>query len=257
MKRQAQIILQLAVDDAVSASERTFLGLFWEPLSYCVVLVVLGPLYARIMGIPLWDYMVYFASGWFAWKLLSGFVTHGCTTFWRHRRLINDVNLPMWFYPFSQSITQFMLGLLVLPVLALLLVWKGDIDVLSMVMLVPALFVLLATGFALAVILGYLSVVIRDTHLIVDNAMRILFFVTPVIWQVESLATAGLDAPRVRALYVDLNPVYHYLEVVRSPLMGQDAAMMNWLVVLGLTLLLSLVAAYILGTRAHLIAYHL
>ena len=57
--------------------------------------------------------------------------------------------------------------------------------------------------------------------------MQILFFVTPIIWKPELLADHWL---------LQLNPFYHLVEIVRSPLLGASPTVLNYGVVLLTTL---------------------
>jgi ABC-2 type transport system permease protein/lipopolysaccharide transport system permease protein len=45
-----------------------------------------------------------------------------------------------------------------------------------------------------------------------------------------------------RGIFVNVNPFYHYLEVVRQPLLGHAPTTLNWIVVVGMTMLLGLVS---------------
>ena len=61
-----------------------------------------------------------------------------------------------------------------------------------------------------------------------DSIVRIAFFVTPIIWMPESLPG--------RAVLLEFNPFFHYVELVRAPLLGQAPEFVSWLAVLGMTL---------------------
>jgi ABC-type polysaccharide/polyol phosphate export permease len=51
--------------------------------------------------------------------------------------------------------------------------------------------------------------------------MQLVFFMTPIIWMIDSL--------RVNRKVVDLNPVYYFIEVVRQPLLGSVPDLNIWL----------------------------
>ena len=57
--------------------------------------------------------------------------------------------------------------------------------------------------------------------------MRISFFVTPILWMPEMLPN--------RAVFVDFNPFFHYLELVRAPLLGNVPQATSWFTVAGIT----------------------
>jgi ABC-type polysaccharide/polyol phosphate export permease len=60
---------------------------------------------------------------------------------------------------------------------------------------------------------GIISARFRDIPQFVTNIMSAIFFVSPVIWKVETLGT--------HAYLAYLNPIAHLLDIVRAPLLGQ------------------------------------
>ena len=62
---------------------------------------------------------------------------------------------------------------------------------------------------------------------LVGGAHGFNFFLTPIIWQPSLLPG--------RALALDVNPFFHFVEVVRAPLLGQAPALLSWYAVLGAT----------------------
>jgi ABC-type polysaccharide/polyol phosphate export permease len=56
--------------------------------------------------------------------------------------------------------------------------------------------------------------------------MRFLLFFTPVFWIPDR-------SSHLRGLLVDLNPLYHFLTIVRDPILGHVPALNHYLVALG------------------------
>ena len=55
--------------------------------------------------------------------------------------------------------------------------------------------------------------------------MQVAFFLTPIIWKPELLAD--------RVAFVLVNPFFHFVELVRAPLLGQAPSPLTWTVALG------------------------
>ena len=70
--------------------------------------------------------------------------------------------------------------------------------------------------------------------MIAASVIQILFFFTPIIWNVDQLRTSKLVA--------ELNPFYHLVEIVRMPLLGHSPPLSTWFVALGVTAVGYLVA---------------
>lgn len=64
---------------------------------------------------------------------------------------------------------------------------------------------------------------------------------TPIIWNDETLRRQG--AGRWSSI-VELNPLLHYLDIVRAPLLGAHQELRHWLVVLVLTVVGWMLAAF-------------
>jgi ABC-2 type transport system permease protein len=61
--------------------------------------------------------------------------------------------------------------------------------------------------------------------------VQLLFFLTPIVWIYEDLLGSPNEAIAERARLVEFNPLLHFLEIVRQPLLGQDQAPRHWIVV--------------------------
>jgi ABC-type polysaccharide/polyol phosphate export permease len=67
----------------------------------------------------------------------------------------------------------------------------------------------------LGVVFGTIGARFRDFPPIVSSALTLSFYVTPIIWQPESLPAEFRD------MVVLFNPLFHLMELVRQPLLGE------------------------------------
>ena len=58
---------------------------------------------------------------------------------------------------------------------------------------------------------------------------------TPIVWTTRTLYSNNTMSERARL--AELNPLYHYMEIMRSPLMGLDVAPYHWYIVIGFTVI--------------------
>jgi lipopolysaccharide transport system permease protein len=72
-------------------------------------------------------------------------------------------------------------------------------------------------------ILALVSSRYRDIQPLVGSTMQIAMFVTPILWNRDRLS-GPLNA------LIDFNPLFHYIEVIRAPLMGQAPEAWTWIV---------------------------
>jgi ABC-type polysaccharide/polyol phosphate export permease len=84
---------------------------------------------------------------------------------------------------------------------------------------------------------------------VVNVATQIVFFFTPILWQVETLKN--------RTYLAEMNPVYHWIEIVRAPLLGHMPTINDYLWTGASLVVLSILAAYYLGRYRSRIAFWL
>ena len=87
----------------------------------------------------------------------------------------------------------------------------------------------------------------RDVPPIVQSAMSVLFFLTPVLWDRHTA--------KQNSLFVDLNPFYHLIEVVRAPMLGNPPPPLSWLVVSVMAVVGSIYAFLFFSRYRRRIAY--
>ena len=93
---------------------------------------------------------------------------------------------------------------------------------------VPGLALVLVNGVWVAILLGMFCLRFRDVPQVVSSIMQISMLITPLFWPADTLT--GIK----RFVFVDLNPLYHVLDVVRAPLVGRvpDAISYGFMVAL-------------------------
>ncbi|CDX46173.1 Putative ABC-type permease protein (fragment) [Mesorhizobium plurifarium] len=86
---------------------------------------------------------------------------------------------------------------------------------------------------------------------VLQNFLQVLFYVTPVMWQIKTL-------PESSSRYlVDFNPFYHLVTIVREPLLGEAPSMLSWGVVIAMMALGWFFAIWFFGRYRRRIAYWL
>ena len=213
---------------------RSVLGPFWLTISMGVLVAALGTLYGMLLRVELVDYAPFLALGFIVWALISGVITEGCTAFIGAEGIIRQVGLPLSVHVYRLLWRNFLIlchnSVVFVIVAAIFGVWPGWAGLLA----VPGLALLCLNGIWAGLLLGIICARFRDVPPIAASVVRILFFVTPIIWMPELMPG--------RAFVLDFNPFYHLVEVVRAPLLGKVPGLGSWLVVLGVTVAGGLVA---------------
>ena len=117
---------------------------------------------------------------------------------------------------------------------------------------IPALFLIALNCVWVALCFGILSTRYRDISPLLASLVQLLFFMTPIIWNEATLQAQGAGK---WARIVELNPILHYLDIVRAPLLGAEQAWHHWVVVLSLTVIGWIFAALAMRQYRARVAY--
>ena len=99
----------------------------------------------------------------------------------------------------------------------------------------------------LGLLLAIVSARFHDLVEIVASALRIVFFITPILW------FPGMEG-RFNFL-LTANPFYHLIEICRSYIVGGSAPISSWIIVLVITLAGWLVTAILYDKYKNRIAF--
>ena len=217
---------------------KTMLGPVWVLLGPTLFILTLGLLFSDVSNVPAEIFVPHLSIGFVVWTLVSGFVIGSTTVFPRNRAQILQGGMSLLdivAVDVMRTILLFLHQVIIL--FAVYYVYDLTWTTYSWVSLVGVV-VLVVNGVWLTMFFGTVGARYRDLAEIVNAVMRIAFLATPIIWMPSSRGAGG-----VMGAFLDFNPFYHFLEIVRSPLLGNDIAMVSWLVVLGFTVFGFVVAA--------------
>ncbi|MGB6229687.1 MAG: ABC transporter permease [Litorimonas sp.] len=235
--RTAPIWGQLSVMDTSSEHRRFLLGTLWVPLGMIIFVFALGYVYSYLRNTEFTQFTTYLAASMVGWVFMSSSVTQGMSVFVSARRYIENIRLPLHYHVFKTVSDIALIAVLTIPTYLLCLVlFPSEVSVSALLWLPPALLLFLLSSYGMVVCIGLLNLRLRDIQAPIQNFMRLMFLITPVIWMLES--TTGSR----RAVFVTYNPFFHYLEIFRAPLLGYRADPQNWIVALSCTAALLLLA---------------
>jgi ABC-type polysaccharide/polyol phosphate export permease len=204
---------------------RSTLGPFWITLSTGIFIFVLGVIYGRLLKIDTASFLPYFAVGYIIWTFISSATIDACNAFLEAERTIKQIRRPFAVYVLRVVWRNFAVflhtAIVFLPILIFFHVDTGFTALLA----IPAFALLLLNQVWVGLVLAILNSRFRDVLQMVTTAVQILFFSTPIMYPVDALGDAAIIA--------HANPVHHFIELVRAPLLGKVPSSGSWLVALG------------------------
>ena len=179
---------------------------------------------SAVFGGNVIGHMGYIGAGIIAWSAISAMITEGPSTFVRYGSLITSTNIDVDVYvgrtvfkiliTFAHHLIIYAIGVVFLVVP---LAWTS-------LLAIPGITLVFINGFWVVTVLAFICARFRDVELIVRNLLQLAFFVTPVFWDYQQVAAD-------RRYIVDYNVLFHFIEIVRAPLLGQVPSARNYLVV--------------------------
>jgi ABC-type polysaccharide/polyol phosphate export permease len=139
-------------------------------------------------------------------------------------------------------------NIVILPILFLVIDYPVGPELL---LAIPGLLLVSANLLWMSYVLGVFCTRFRDLPQMVQSALQIAFYVTPIIWM------PNLLSGRAEAYVLGFNPFFHLIELVRAPVLGQAPTLNNWLVGLGLLVIGWGVMVVLARKLSHRIAYWL
>lgn len=246
-----QLALIFGWQDVAQRYQRSRVGAFWLTLNMAVFIAALGLIFGTIFRINMQEFLPYLCAGVITWGFISTSLTEGCTTFSGSEGIILQVRLPLFTHIMRalwRNIIIFAHNIVIFPVLLLIVGGEANINILWVV---PGLFILCLNLLWMMLILAIVCARYRDMTQVLTNILQVLFYATPIMWMVKILPE------HVWRGYIDWNPFYHFLELVRAPLFGNAPTILNWGVTIFLMIIGWTVALVFFGKYRWRVAYWL
>ncbi len=228
---------------------RSVLGPFWLTISSAILVAALGVLYATLLGQSIEEFIPHVAGGLLVWTFLSTMILEGCTVFIASEGIIKQIRLPLTVHVCRMVWRNVIIFLHNAVILLCVLYFVPEVDIAHLLTIPVAILVIAFNGIWIGIVLGVLCTRFRDIHQIITNFVQILFFLTPIFWKPELLQDRGWVA--------NYNPAYHFIELVRSPLLGNGIPVFSWSVIMLLTVAGFILAYFMLARYRHRVAYWL
>ena len=171
------------------------------------------------------EFVPYLTLGLISWNYLTNSIIDGGNAFINSEGYIKQISLPIYVYIFRSFVSIGLTTLITFCAFVIVAVIYPVPIGWGTWFVIPGVLIMMTTSLLLITIFAHLNARFRDVAHTVAVGMQVLFYVTPVIFPAKLL----LDRGNMRYV-IELNPMYHLLEVVRRPLLtGQSAEWESYL----------------------------
>ncbi|MFF0145239.1 galactan export ABC transporter permease subunit Wzm/RfbD [Amycolatopsis sulphurea] len=251
--RARELWALLAWQDIKQRYRRSSLGPLWITVGMAVTALALGVVNSALFGTSISTLLPSITTGLILWNFMNGCIVEGSQTFIDNEGMIKQLPAPVSVYALRTVWRQalYLMHNLVVYVL-ILVIFFGKLSHpyrlvekagallhpglgWEVVLALPGLALLLFNGAWVVLLLGVVSTRFRDVPPVIQSFITMLFYATPIMWSMDQVRVMnqgskdGFGSLAVQVL--QLNPVYHFVEIVRAPLVGQQQSWTHWAVV--------------------------
>lgn len=210
---------RLGLQDVRLKFRRSAIGAAWIFVNLAVMVLSIGFIYANLLGQEPGEFIPYLTIGMILWGYLTNSIIDGGNAFIHAEGYIKQISLPIYVYIFRSFVSISLTTLITMCAFVIVaVVYQLPVRFATLLAL-PGLLMLMTTSLLLITIFAHLNARYRDVAHMATVGMQVLFYVTPVIFP-----AALLRHRRDLSLVIELNPLFHLLEVVRQPLLYGVAA---------------------------------
>lgn len=209
-----RIWLLLSWQDIKLRYRRSQLGPFWITISMAITIYTMGFLYGHLFHMDLNKYFPYLAAGMLVWAMISTIINESTASFIESEGYIKQIKTPFSIYILRVVSRNFIIFLhnavVLIPIMIYFHVDVGP----QFIYVILGIIVILVNGFIYGMLFAMLGARYRDIAVIIQNLIQVSFFLTPIMWMPHTL-------PSRYAWVIHINPFAQFIEMLRSPLIGQ------------------------------------
>jgi len=239
-----QLWAHLGWQDIKQRYRRSVLGPLWITIGMGVTALGIGLLYGLLFHNDPRTFLPYVTVGFIVWNFISGSLLEGMDTFISNEGLIKHLPAPLSVYVLRTIWRQTLMLLHNLVVYVLVVgIFFFSVDHpyrmsdngtgtlhpglgWTMLLALPGFVLIAVNGAWVSMLLGIISTRYRDIPQVINAIIQLLFYGTPIVWSIDTLGDHA-DTARV---VLEWNPLYHLVQVMRAPLVGQQIELLSWIV---------------------------
>ncbi|MEN2767354.1 ABC transporter permease [Ornithinibacillus xuwenensis] len=220
------LIRRLSVYELISKNKSNYLGMAWEVINPAIQILIYWFVFGNIREnsavevskemepVP---FITWLVAGFVLWIFFYQSTIQGSKSIYSRLRMLSKMNFPMSIIPNYVIFSQLYIHFFLLFFIIIIFHFSGFYINIYYLQLIYFLFATLCLVFAISLITSTLSTIIRDIHMFLNSTLRMLLYLSPILWQIESI----VDNPFIDKLLM-LNPLYYLIEGYRSALYGID-----------------------------------
>lgn len=203
-----RLIFQLSIYDIKGSYSQHYLGVLWQFLNpfirISVYWLVFGLGFRK--GHPVGDipYFLWLVVGLIPWFFITPSIINGSNSIYAKVNLVSKMKFPVSVLPTISIVGNTYNFIVMLMIMGVFLVMSHINPGIYLLQFPYYLLCFYAFLFSVTLLFSTISAIVRDFQLMLQSVMRMLFYVTPVLW------VPG-DLPPIVDQILKLNPIYYLI----------------------------------------------
>lgn len=215
--------------------KRTVFGFLWVLINPILQMLVIGFVFRYFIKDPIPNYFLYLIVGLLVWNFFTLSFQKATSSIVNERALIKKANFPREVIPLSIILANFLNLLISFALLLPLLIYFRTLSVLSLIKLIPAVFVLLIFTSGISLLTSALNVKYRDVTFFVQAFSMVWFYITPIIYTINFIPSSIMWIWRLNPM-TSIIQLFQYTLVSAAP-PGPAMLTENLLIIIAVTLM--------------------
>jgi teichoic acid transport system permease protein len=190
-----------------------YLGVFWQFLNPIIQILVYWLVFGLairggqpVNGIP---FFIWLICGLIPWFFINPSITQGSNSIFARLNLVSKMRFPVSILPAVTIVSNSFNFIVMIIFLFIILLVFGIYPSIFLLQLPYYLLCLFSFLFAVTLLFSTFSTIVRDFQTLLQTTMKMLFYLTPVLWDPTKL-------PEVMQNIIKLNPIYYLISGFRN-----------------------------------------
>lgn len=218
------LIRRLSFYELKSVNNSNYLGIAWEFINPLIQILIYWFVFGygireradiEISTGELIPFLPWMITGYILWLLFYQSTILGSKSIYTRLRMLSKMNFPLSIIPNIVIFSQLYIHIfMILLAITILFIFGYSVD-LYFIQIFYYLFATIVFSYSLALITSTLSTIIRDIHMLLNASLRLLLYVSPILWNMN---LSSMDPWVVKIM--KLNPVFYLIEGYRASFFG-------------------------------------
>lgn len=220
LSKDRYILQQLVTKDFKLRYRRSILGVVWSVLSPLLMMIIMSFVFQYFLRSNLEHYSLYLIVGNITFALMNDATNGGLRSIIDASSLLKKVKVDRWVFPVQKVFSAAVNFAFSLIAVAIVMVFDGVMPTIHVLWFVVGLVLVMLFSIGIGLFIGALAVFFRDMIHLWSVVLTAWTYLTPIFWDLSLLTNS--NAPRIVVWIVKANPMYNYLEIMRSAFVYQN-----------------------------------